>query len=157
MFNSVMPSLNIRSLPFAVFMGGFPSRCQNLSSGAIRPGGLLYLLYLVIIYLMIHFCFSIQKSQLPESLPDKTGKSLVPDCIERLYIYIYIFISYLVSTPTQYWTINIKHIVQTSGIQIGYQFHLQSNILSIILSSHSVITVRYQILFMASMSAIVHT
>ena len=40
-----MPSLNIRSLPFVVFMGGFPSRLQNLSSGAIRPGGLL--LYLV--------------------------------------------------------------------------------------------------------------
>ena len=31
MFNSLMPSLNIR----------FPSRCQYLSSGAIRPGGLL--------------------------------------------------------------------------------------------------------------------
>ena len=41
MFNSPMPSLNIRSLPFVVFLGGFPSRCQNLSSGAIRPGGLL--------------------------------------------------------------------------------------------------------------------
>ena len=41
MFNSLMPSLNIRSLPFVVFLGGFPSRCQNLSSGAIRPGGLL--------------------------------------------------------------------------------------------------------------------
>ena len=40
MFNSLMPSLNIRSLPFVVFLGGFPSRCQNLSSGAIRPGGL---------------------------------------------------------------------------------------------------------------------
>ena len=39
--NSLMPSLNIRSLPFLVFMGGFPSRLQNLSSGAIRPGGLL--------------------------------------------------------------------------------------------------------------------
>ena len=36
-----MPSLNSRSLPFVVFLGGFPSRCQNLSSGAIRPGGLL--------------------------------------------------------------------------------------------------------------------
>ena len=46
MFNSLMPSLNIRSLPFVVFLGGFPSRCQNLSSGAIRPGGLL-LMYLV--------------------------------------------------------------------------------------------------------------
>ena len=44
MFNSLMPSLNIRSLPFVVFMGGFPSRLQNLSSGAIRPGGLLFLL-----------------------------------------------------------------------------------------------------------------
>ena len=45
MFNSLMPSLNIRSLPFVVFLGGFPSRCQNLSSGAIRPGGiLLYIL-----------------------------------------------------------------------------------------------------------------
>ena len=42
MFNSLMPSLNIRSLPFVVFLGGFPSRCQNLSSGAIRPGGLLF-------------------------------------------------------------------------------------------------------------------
>ena len=42
MFNSLMPSLNSRSLPFVVFLGGFPSRCQNLSSGAIRPGGLLY-------------------------------------------------------------------------------------------------------------------
>ena len=41
MFNSLMPSLNIRSLPFVVFLGGFPSRCQNISSGAIRPGGLL--------------------------------------------------------------------------------------------------------------------
>ena len=28
-------------MPFVVFLGGFPSRCQNLSSGAIRPGGLL--------------------------------------------------------------------------------------------------------------------
>ena len=38
MFNSLMPSLNIRSLPFVVFMGGFPSRLQNLSSGqAGRP------------------------------------------------------------------------------------------------------------------------
>ena len=36
-----LPSLNIRSLPFVVFLGGFPIRCQNLSSGAIRPGGLL--------------------------------------------------------------------------------------------------------------------
>ena len=43
MFNSLMPSLNIRSLPFVVFMGGFPSRLQNLSSGAIRPGGLLFM------------------------------------------------------------------------------------------------------------------
>ena len=31
-----------RSLPFVVFMGGFPSRLQNLSSGAIRPEGLLF-------------------------------------------------------------------------------------------------------------------
>ena len=42
MFNSLMPSLNIRSLPFVVFLGGFPSRCQNISTGAIRPGGLLF-------------------------------------------------------------------------------------------------------------------
>ena len=42
MFNSLMPSLNSRYLPFVVFMGGFPSICQNLSSGAIRPGGLLF-------------------------------------------------------------------------------------------------------------------
>ena len=41
MFNSLMPSLNNRSLPFVIFLGGFPSRCQNLTSGAIRPGGLL--------------------------------------------------------------------------------------------------------------------
>ena len=41
MFNSLMPSLKSRSVPFVVFLGGFPSRCQNLSSGAIRPGGLL--------------------------------------------------------------------------------------------------------------------
>ena len=46
-FNSLMPSLNIRSLPFVVFLGGFPSRCQNLSSGAIRPGGLLLLFQLI--------------------------------------------------------------------------------------------------------------
>ena len=42
MFNSLMPSLNSRSFPFVVFLGGFPSRYQNLSSGAIRPGGLLF-------------------------------------------------------------------------------------------------------------------
>ena len=36
--------VNIRSLPFVVFLGGFPSRCQNLSSGAIRPGGLLLII-----------------------------------------------------------------------------------------------------------------
>ena len=42
MFNSLMPSLNSRSLPFVVFLGGFPSRCQNLSSGAIMLGGLLF-------------------------------------------------------------------------------------------------------------------
>ena len=35
MFNSLMPSLNIRSLPFVVFLGGFPSRCQNLSCGLV--------------------------------------------------------------------------------------------------------------------------
>ena len=29
-------------MPFVVFLGGFTSRCQNLSSGAIRPGGLLF-------------------------------------------------------------------------------------------------------------------
>ena len=45
MFNSLMPSLNSRSMPFVVFLGGFPSRCQNLSSGAIRPGGLLFNLH----------------------------------------------------------------------------------------------------------------
>ena len=43
MFNSLMPSLNSRYMPFVVFLGGFPSRCQNLSGGAIRPGGLLFL------------------------------------------------------------------------------------------------------------------
>ena len=42
MFNSLMPSLNSRYMPFVVFLGGFPSRCQNLSGGAIRPGGLLF-------------------------------------------------------------------------------------------------------------------
>ena len=47
MFNSLMPSLNSRSLPFVVFLGGFPSRCQNLSSGAIRPGGLLLIRRLI--------------------------------------------------------------------------------------------------------------
>ena len=41
MFNSLMPSLNSRYLPFVVFLGAFPSRCQDLSRGAIRPGGLL--------------------------------------------------------------------------------------------------------------------
>ena len=46
MFNS-LPSLNIRSLPFVVFLGEFPSRCQNLSSGAIRPGGLLFTTFLI--------------------------------------------------------------------------------------------------------------
>ena len=43
MFNSLMPSLNSRSLPFVVFLGGFLSRCQNLSSRSIRPGGLLFI------------------------------------------------------------------------------------------------------------------
>ena len=47
MFNSLMPSLNIRSLPFVVFMGGFPSRLQNFSRGAIRPGGLLLIFSLL--------------------------------------------------------------------------------------------------------------
>ena len=42
MFNNLMPSLNSRSLPFVIFLVGFPIRCQNLSSGAIRPGGLLF-------------------------------------------------------------------------------------------------------------------
>ena len=50
MFNSLMPSLNSRSLPFVVFLGGFPSRCQNLSSGAIRPGGLLSICNLVLMF-----------------------------------------------------------------------------------------------------------
>ena len=50
MFNSLMPSLNIRSLPFVVFLGGFPSRCQNLISGAIRPGGLLFQLSATFLY-----------------------------------------------------------------------------------------------------------
>ena len=49
MFNSLMPSLNSRSLPFVVFLGGFPSRCQNLSSGAIRPGGLLFFFWKTIL------------------------------------------------------------------------------------------------------------
>ena len=43
--NSLIPSLNSRSLPFVVFLCGFPSRCQYLSSGAIRPGGLLLILF----------------------------------------------------------------------------------------------------------------
>ena len=47
MFNSLKPSLNIRSLPFVVFMGGFPSRLQNLSSGAIKPGGLLFVIFVI--------------------------------------------------------------------------------------------------------------
>ena len=50
MFNSLMPSLNSRSLPFVVFLDGFPSRCQNLSSGAIRPGGLLSLILTLSFY-----------------------------------------------------------------------------------------------------------
>ena len=49
MFNSPMPSLNIRSCGI---LGGFPSRCQNLSSGAIRPGGLLS----PILTLIVHLC-----------------------------------------------------------------------------------------------------
>ena len=48
MFTSLMPSLNIRSLLFVVFLGGFPSRCQNISSGAIRPGGLLFISHFAI-------------------------------------------------------------------------------------------------------------
>ena len=56
MFNSLMPSLNSRSLPFVVFLGGFPSRCQNLSSGAIRPGGLLLWLWLYLQKAMYHPC-----------------------------------------------------------------------------------------------------
>ena len=40
--NSQMPSLNSRSMPFVVFMDGFPSRCQNLIGRAIRPGDLLF-------------------------------------------------------------------------------------------------------------------
>ena len=55
MFNSLMPSLNSRSLPFVVFLGGFPSRCQNLSSGAIRPGGLLFDFILFSLISMICF------------------------------------------------------------------------------------------------------
>ena len=51
MFNSLMPSLKSRSLPFVEFLGGFPSRCQNLSSGAIRPGGLLSPILTVIVHL----------------------------------------------------------------------------------------------------------
>ena len=43
MFNSLTPSLNSRSLPFVVVLGGFPSRFQNLSSGVIRLGGRLFL------------------------------------------------------------------------------------------------------------------
>ena len=50
MFNSLMPSLNSRSLPFVVFLGGFPSRCQDLSSGAIRPGGLLSPIFTLIVH-----------------------------------------------------------------------------------------------------------
>ena len=58
MFNSLMPSLNSRSLPFVVFLGGFPSRCQNLSSGAIRPGGLLF----ITIAKMIKVCVIVRQS-----------------------------------------------------------------------------------------------
>ena len=71
MFNSLMPSLNIRSLPFVVFMGGFPSRLQNLSSGAIRPGGLLFIYFVDVLFpsfavipclfyfsILIHFVYS---------------------------------------------------------------------------------------------------
>ena len=60
MFNS-LPSLNIRSLPFVVFLGEFPSRCQNLSSGAIRPGGLLSMLAWHVLgmtdrWILVFFC-----------------------------------------------------------------------------------------------------
>ena len=54
MFNSLMPSLNSRSLPFVVFLGRFPSRCQNLSSGAIRPEGLLFINTVVYIKIKWH-------------------------------------------------------------------------------------------------------
>ena len=56
MFSSLMPSLNSRSLPFVVFLGGFPSRCQNLSSGAIRPGGLLFLNSLDFLNIVLWIC-----------------------------------------------------------------------------------------------------
>ena len=54
MFSSLMPSLNIRSLPFVVFLGIFRSRCQNLSSGAIRPGGLLFRFLLTILWELVN-------------------------------------------------------------------------------------------------------
>ena len=47
--STIFPTTNSRSLPFVVFLGGFPSRCQNLSSGAIRPGGLLFTVVIKII------------------------------------------------------------------------------------------------------------
>ena len=52
MFSRLMPSLNSRSLPFVVFLGEFPSRCQNLSSGAIRPGGQALVIYLFIFFVI---------------------------------------------------------------------------------------------------------
>ena len=61
MFNSLMPSLNSRSLPFVVFLGG----CQNLSSGAIRPGGLLFL------YMILNKNRLSRKIKKPESVDEK--------------------------------------------------------------------------------------
>ena len=77
MFNSLMPSLNIRSLPFVVFMGGslpfvvfmggFPS------SGAIRPGGLLF------IKKQRQLCCRRWLSNKPEAVISRTNLAKSPD------------------------------------------------------------------------------
>ena len=52
MFNSLMPSLNIRSLPFVVFMGGFPSRLRSYQAG--RPLVFLYICNCICGYGSLH-------------------------------------------------------------------------------------------------------
>ena len=95
MSNSQMPSLNSRSLPFVLNFScklGPMISCQNLSSGAIRPGGLLFKFLVKTFISVIYFDISVHMN--------------VSDtkCLARHLINIVIAIGNVHSSGVGYWS-----------------------------------------------------
>ena len=107
-----MPSLNIRSLPFVVFMGGFPSRLQNLSSGAIRPGGLLLLFSMIFVnlwytYYYVGFKYAVHAWHV-STFEHFTPAHYVEICERKLHTTCYMWAWIVCLMKTLFLSINIR-------------------------------------------------